>query len=214
VFRQTQAVVSPTLHTLAVAPLAAGPVRRLRVDHAASPDAPAVQHFAFQVRGDEAADDAAARRVGLLRLRHNGPGAGGGGVSAEACVLNVEPHESLVDLAFYQEKKPAAFYDGLQLSLLLQKVRAPLPTPYNPVRRGSPRSGSENSRRLLGRSNGRGCVRTRASSGRKSIANAGGVLRLVSTTVEAPSALPSPPPVTAAHTITSTASPLVGDTPG
>jgi hypothetical protein len=28
-----------------------------------------------------------------------------------------------VDLAFYHEKKPAAFYGGLQLSLLLEKVR-------------------------------------------------------------------------------------------
>lgn len=87
-----------------------------------------MQHFAFQVHGDETAND-----VGLLRLRHNSPGAGGGGVSAEACVLNVEPHESLVDIAFYQEKKPATFYDGLQLSLLLQKVRAPYL--LQPVRR-------------------------------------------------------------------------------
>jgi hypothetical protein len=196
VFRQTQAVVSPTLHTLAAAPLAAGAVRHLRVDHAASPDAPAVQHFAFQVCGDETADDAAARRVGLLRLRHNSPGAGAAGVSAEACVLNVEPHESLVDLAFYQEKKPAAFYDGLQLSLLLQKVRAL--DLLQPREECASSTWRPKERKPLSRALSRdvcvsACVRTRASTGHKN---------------RECCRVSPPPPVAAAHLITTTASPL------
>jgi hypothetical protein len=72
-----------------------------------------------QVRGDSAHGDSWARQVGVLRLRHDA----GGVVSAQAAVLHVPPAEQLVDLAFYHEKEPAAFYGGLQLSLLPEKVR-------------------------------------------------------------------------------------------
>jgi len=118
VFRQTQAMVSPTLEVISIVPLVEGGIKKLHADFLTSESDLSTQFMTFHVCERDIDEGKAAiitsknnveKYIGVVRLTHSKDKA----VLSEGCLIELPSAELLVDLSFYKEA---------QLALLLQKA--------------------------------------------------------------------------------------------